>query len=223
MITHPANQELVYACKEGNLQSVQKCFLNNPSIGPHYLTDAVLMAQGRTEILDYLFDKISTHNDCNVVIDNLINQCPLDELKQATKYLSDSERKILLVNAVYKENDHLCDYLLNIGTKTTVNCLCAAIEVENKDLLLKFITLVNPKTHDNWALRMAVDNQWEEGVDILWGVSDPAQALAFMKAQTYMTAVDYQMIEERLKREHEYAVLSSVVAQTTGSTVKRKI
>lgn len=217
-----ANQQLVYACKQGNLAEVQRVFAS-ARIGHHYLKDAVLMAQDNPEILPYLLEQISTHMDGGVVLGNLIGFCPLSVFEQVMPYLSQSQKRILLIDAMYKNDMGLCDYLLEIGVCPNMNCVMAAIEMTNAKLLITFIGLTDPKAQDNWALRTAADNQWQEGVDILWPVSDPKAALAFMKSQSYMTPFDFRLIEERLQQEHERSSLTQAVDNLNQPSVKRKM
>lgn len=221
-IKQDANQQLVYACEQGNLAEVQRVF-SSSTIGHHYLKDAVLVAQDHLEILPYLLEQISKHIDGGVVLGNLIEHCPLSLFKQAVPYLSQSQKKHLLIDAIYKNDMGLCDYLLEIGVCPNMNCVMAAIEMTNAKLLITFIDLTDPKEQDNWALRTAADNQWQEGVDILWPVSDPKAALAFMKSQSYMTPFDFRLIEERLQQERERAVLNQAVDNLESPAVKRKM
>lgn len=217
-----ANQQLVYACKQGNMAEVQRVFAS-ATIGHHYLKDTVLVAQDHPEILPYLLEQISKHIDSGVLLGNLIECCPLSLFEQAVPYLSQSQKKLLLIGAVYKNDMGLCDYLLDVGVRPNINCLMAAIEMTNPNFLTVFIALTDPKAQDNWALRTAADNQWQEGVDILWPVSDPKAALAFMKSQSYMTPFDFRLIEERLQQERERIALTQAVDNLNQPSIKRKM
>lgn len=217
--------QLVKFANEGNLEGVTKVLLNDlEEIGVNYWKDAVMAAEGFPEILDIILPAVSETIDCDVVITKLIQNCSLDTLKCATHHLSPPQLEEMFISSIYERDNNLQDWLINhMQFDLRIEMLVACVETRHLSLLTQLTTLIDASLIDaslidSWPLRYAASDQWHEGVDVLWDVSNPQEALSLMGKDA-----GYKIITDRLRVEREHALISKAVDNSGAGTVKRKI
>lgn len=217
--------QLVEAANRRDLQEVKQSLANDPqSINPQYWRTAIMASEDCPDVLDILFESLSTTTMCSDVIYSLINCCASETFKRALPYFSEQQIADMFVSSIYEKSLQLCNWMLaHIQFEFKVEMLVSCVETQNLNLLNNIIPQVDARFENSWALRAAADNGWQEGVDGLWDVSDPVAALAFMKTQSYMTSDDYKMIEQRLTAEQQKEAITKGVNNTVAHSVKRKM
>jgi hypothetical protein len=217
--------QLVEAANRGDLKDVQQALSNNPLwIGGQYWRASIMAAEDFPEVVDCLFEQLATTTLCSDVIFSLINTCAPETFKRALPYFSELQVADMFNSSIYEQSSVLYKWMLNhVQFPFNGYMLISCIENENLDLLNKIISQVDARFENSWALRCAADNRWQEGVDALWCVSNPAEALAFMKNQSYMTSDDYKMIEQRLTAEQQKEAIVKELNSMVAHSVKRKM
>lgn len=217
--------QLVEASNRGDLQGVKQALSNDLQfIAGQYWKTSIMAAEDFPEVVDCLFKGLATTTACSDVIFSLINTCAPETFKRALPYFSQQQIADMFNSSIYEQSGALCKWMLNhVRFPFNASMLVSCVENENLDLLNTIMSQVDARFENSWALRCAADNRWQEGVDALWCVSNPTEALAFMKNQSYMTSDDYKMIEQRLTAEQQKEAIVKELNSIVAHSVKRKM
>lgn len=212
--------QLVEFANKGDVEGVKRILLGDlEDIADEYWKDAVMAAEGFPEILNLIFPAVSEIIDCDAVVTQLINNCSFDTLKCVAHHLSPPQLEEMFISSIYERDTHLQDWLINHRSfDLRIEMLVACVETQHISLLTRLISSIDASLSHSWPLRCAASDQWHEGVDALWSVSNPVEALALMGNDE-----GYHIITERLRAEREHALISKAVNNSGVGSVRRKI
>lgn len=90
--------------------------------------------------------------------------------------------------------------LLGVTVKTATTALESAVTQGHTQCVKRLIPRSNPKWNNSWPLILASQIQHQEIFDLLYPVSNPKDALRYMKSQQYAPE-DMSMLERRIMQD----------------------